>query len=549
VFGRVVPPRNPVAAARAILEVLAMCDSAELDELLKDPKALMARMEANETIRKRRELGAKFRTFVIENFGMERYLKEHEQQLFLGAFRCAERRVEAMTVLENVCVREVEASLIRHMRPEVIPSLPVADSLGQAQSLPLYDLYADATHRMIETAMMKNKQNFLKELESHNTTMQTKKTIAPFHVAFKNPKSPNMRRNSILKYYMSPAVFLPKILGSSSPAFFNKKSSLGMSGGYGGASTPRTPRSPYPRYDGDTPQFPNSPARRTRHEGSGSSALLTSHLMEMFANDPDRQKKVQDLVNALVGRLVRVPNIDELMRNMDAWIESCSTNQSYEDLKKQLEELQMIICDEEGKVSENDRDAANIQYERVFAQFTKTTEYQTEIARIAEEKRRINEPLNRAAWENLIKVFSRENIKHEPAIRDRLKENPELGLICMDPKAIGMKHQGDFQMYTLNNLSEEELRAIRAILPKWRSDQTRQAAWTDALENKIDQLAKNGPKKPRAERKPAAPKPPLGPPGAPPKAPPAPGKAKKAAAAVPAGDVFAELLAKRKKLG
>lgn len=52
----------------------------------------------------------------------------------------------------------------------------------------------------------------------------------------------------------------------------------------------------------------------------------------------------------------------------------------------------------------------------------------------------------------------------------------------------------------------EEMRAIRAILPKWRSDQKRQQEWQDALENKIDaaQKSKDGGKEKSAPRPPAA---------------------------------------------
>lgn len=83
------------------------------------------------------------------------------------------------------------------------------------------------------------------------------------------------------------------------------------------------------------------------------------------------------------------------------------------------------------------------------------------------------------------------------------------------------------------------MRAIRAILPKWRSDQKRQQEWQDALENKIEAIAKNIPKP-----KPVAPKP---------KAAPKPKPAPKPAAAAAGGDakpgdLFAELLAKRKRL-
>lgn len=469
-FGRVVPPRNPVAAARAILEVLAMCESAELDELLKDPKGLMARMESNETIRRRRELGNGFRQFVIENFGMERYLHEHEQQIFNGAYRCAERRVEAMTVLEGVCVRQVDQLLIRHMRPEVIPTPPAADSLGNVNPLPLYDLYADATSRMIESAIEKNKLNFFKELAGRNTSLNAVRTITPFNQPRPDPRDPRAtpggRRPSILKYYMSPAVFLPKILGSSSPAFRKGSGALSASGaytGYGRYDAQEGVRSPSYYYGGgggETPHFPNSPGVRTRHQGSGSNYLLTANLLEMFANDPDRQKKVQEIVNALVGRLAnaRVGNLDDLLLNMDAWIETSMSNQSYEELKTQLQELQLIICDEDNKYSEQEKDAANINYERVFKLFQKTSEYQAEVARIAEEKKRINEPLNRAAWENLIHMYSRENIKNDPVVREKIKQNPELALICMDPKNIGQKHQGDFQMvyiFTFNSFVRE----------------------------------------------------------------------------------------------
>jgi hypothetical protein len=344
VFGRVVPPRNPVAAARGILEVLAMCDSKELENLLHDPQALNARIESTETIRRRRELGMKFRQFVLENFAMERYLKEHEQQLWLGAFRCAERRVEAMTVLQNVCVRQCPPTRIRHMRDEVIPELPNADSLGKARDLPLYDLYADAPYRMIEAAMERNKQNFIKDLAARNLTpLPTVKTIAPFHPpdsgkGGRGGDKMNARRPSLMiKYYMSPAVFLPKVLGSSSPAFHKKPGGgLAASGNfsrsrydydrYDSFVDPRAVASPArspPSYESyGTPHFPNSPGggaqQRTRHAGTGSSALLTSNLMDLFANDPDRLKKVQELVGALVGRLGRVHNIDDLIRNLDA---------------------------------------------------------------------------------------------------------------------------------------------------------------------------------------------------------------------------------------
>lgn len=64
-------------------------------------------------------------------------------------------------------------------------------------------------------------------------------------------------------------------------------------------------------------------------------------------------------------------------------------------------------------------------------------------------------------------MFCRDNEE----IKDKAMKNPELTLIGMDPKMILAKHQNDFQQYMLRNLSLDELRAIRASLPKFRGDQ------------------------------------------------------------------------------
>jgi len=132
------------------------------------------------------------------------------------------------------------------------------------------------------------------------------------------------------------------------------------------------------------------------------------------------------------------------------------------------------------------------------------------------------------------KVYHASSIVNDPDIRDKVSKNPELVLITMESKAILSKHQNDFAQYMLRNLELDELRAIRAILPKFRNDQKRQLDWVESLENKIEQVASAPPKK-----------------AAPPKPPAKLSKPKKILppAGAPTGDMFAELLAKRKKLG
>lgn len=104
-------------------------------------------------------------------------------------------------------------------------------------------------------------------------------------------------------------------------------------------------------------------------------------------------------------------------------------------------------------------------------EFQRTPEYKKEVAAALEEKRRINEPLNKAALEKMLKVYTAEALRENEEIKDKVMKNPELSLIGMDPKMIIAKHQNDFQQYMLRNLSLDELRAIRASLPKFRSDQ------------------------------------------------------------------------------
>lgn len=85
--------------------------------------------------------------------------------------------------------------------------------------------------------------------------------------------------------------------------------------------------------------------------------------------------------------------------------------------------------------------------------------------------------------------------RNDAAIKERVQKNPEILLIGMDAKAILAKHQNDFQQYLLRNLTLEELRAVRASCPKFRNDQKRQLDWLENLEQKIEQVSKDPPKK------------------------------------------------------
>eukprot|EP00026_Physarum_polycephalum_P001700 Phypoly_transcript_01702.p1 GENE.Phypoly_transcript_01702~~Phypoly_transcript_01702.p1 ORF type:complete len:974 (+),score=211.05 Phypoly_transcript_01702:222-3143(+) len=250
-----------------------------------------------------------------------------------------------------------------------------------------------------------------------------------------------------------------------------------------------------------------------------------------------RSEGAQDAkFDALVAKLEKLDKLDELLRKLDNMKMvggsggggDSGDGRSYAELKAELESIQAVIFDETGKYTEKEKEDANIKYEKVSQEFQQTPEYKAEVAAALEEKRRVNEPLNKAALEKMVKVYYAEAIRDDPIIKDKVQKNPELLLIGMDPKAILSKHQNDFAQYMLRNLSLDELRAIRASLPKFRNDQKRQIDWMESLEQKIEQVSKEPPKKPAAKKAPAI-------------------KIKTKPAGSGGGDFLAELMARQKR--
>lgn len=59
-----------------------------LDSLAKDPHALLARLMDPVVKKKRRRLGLMLRARAFRVFPIARYLREHEQQLWIAALQC-----------------------------------------------------------------------------------------------------------------------------------------------------------------------------------------------------------------------------------------------------------------------------------------------------------------------------------------------------------------------------------------------------------------------------------------------------------------------------
>jgi len=125
----------------------------------------------------------------------------------------------------------------------------------------------------------------------------------------------------------------------------------------------------------------------------------------------------------------------------------------------------------------------------LFTELTSTEEYKAEVRRAAEEKIRINEPLNKEALRTMLQRYA--NIATDDVLLARKRLYPALTLIGMDHHQILGKHQNDFNQYLLGDLTLEEVRAIRASVPIFRRDQKKQHEFVESLDNKIEQLAKN----------------------------------------------------------
>lgn len=96
-----------------------------------------------------------------------------------------------------------------------------------------------------------------------------------------------------------------------------------------------------------------------------------------------------------------------------------------------------------------------------------------------EEQRTRNDPLNKEALDRVKSVLNPTSVRANPELLKRVGENAELKLLFMEPETILRLHPTDFKTYTLKNVTLEEMRAIRAALPKFRKDQHMQQEWTD----------------------------------------------------------------------
>jgi len=193
-----------------------------------------------------------------------------------------------------------------------------------------------------------------------------------------------------------------------------------------------------------------------------------------------------DKFSEMEAKLAKLDQLDQIIANGLAG-GGMMPARGYDILKKEIERLQKVLFD--GNSNEKDLDAANIEMEKVMKELEKCPEFLDEQRRLKEEWLARNEPLNKAAYERVSARLKQEARSDASAFRDKLTKCGELALILLSKDAILKKHESDFKMYVLA-LSEEELRALRYNMPKFRPDQRVQSAFTDSIDNKIKEKEK-----------------------------------------------------------
>jgi len=233
-------------------------------------------------------------------------------------------------------------------------------------------------------------------------------------------------------------------------------------------------------------ELENTKHKTTEPPTMDAKLFMNMSKLEQFLEKLDIEKLEEKL-----DKLDKLDKLEQMMSRSDA-------RRSYEDIKKDIERLQQLIFAE--GTSPNELTSANIQLEKVMHEYEATPEFQAEKRKSQREWRKLNEPLNKKAFEIVNAHLSKQMSENRREFDECLKKKPELRLISLSKEDILKKHGNDFASFSLN-LTEVELRALRYCMPHFRKEQARQAEFVKTIETKIQakvvqkQTPKQKPKK------------------------------------------------------
>lgn len=126
-YGEIVPPNDSVALARAQIQILAMLgpwakycgdEPPPMPETFTTADVDWITQRMYDQTEARRALGRKGRETVLHSFNGNRYLREHEQMYWLGAYRAQQRADPALQKMSELYIKFDETIAIK---PQILP--------------------------------------------------------------------------------------------------------------------------------------------------------------------------------------------------------------------------------------------------------------------------------------------------------------------------------------------------------------------------------------------------------------------------------------------
>jgi len=129
----------------------------------------------------------------------------------------------------------------------------------------------------------------------------------------------------------------------------------------------------------------------------------------------------------------------------------------------------------------------NVEYDKLTILLEKFPEFQLETEGVENQWKKDNHLENLSAlkkiWNELKKLKDEDRI-------ERFKKDPVLSLLSLSPDAILKQHEANWLILTAHDLNLLESRAVYAVLPVFKKEQTRQQQFVDGLQTKIEEMKK-----------------------------------------------------------
>eukprot|EP01124_Arcella_intermedia_P016335 TRINITY_DN22923_c0_g1_i1.p1 TRINITY_DN22923_c0_g1~~TRINITY_DN22923_c0_g1_i1.p1 ORF type:complete len:447 (+),score=156.60 TRINITY_DN22923_c0_g1_i1:169-1341(+) len=206
-----------------------------------------------------------------------------------------------------------------------------------------------------------------------------------------------------------------------------------------------------------------------------------------FYKQYDEEKNAEGLsrtVNVLYNKVVEHQHqLETLKHNTGS-----EGGESLAEIREKLAAITTKLFDP--NVDPQEQEQLNIEYEKLTSKMEKLPEYREEMRKQEQDWIEQNYQENKESYDQMSIYL--QNLS--PAQKQhKFQQNPLLALLETPTELIKRKHQNDWTLYSVHNLSLIEARAIYFYLPEFRNDQEKQKEFIKSLKAKIDTLKEKKP--------------------------------------------------------